>query len=57
MEVTSVIIKPPSMVARIEGKANKAILEKIKENLQADREKAEQESASQKAQDAIDLLV
>ena len=53
MEVTSVLVQPPSLVAQIEGKANKAIAEKTKEVIQ----EVEEKSDEQKAQEAIDLLV
>ena len=54
MEVTGVLVQPPSLVAQIEGKANKAITEKkTKEMIQ----EAEEKSDEQKAQEAINLLV
>lgn len=53
MEVTSVLVQPPSLVTQIEGKANKAITEKTKEMIQ----EAEEKSDEQKAQEAINLLV
>ena len=31
MKVPNVIIKPPSLVSRLEGKANKALIQKVEE--------------------------
>lgn len=56
MKVTSVVVQPPSVVAQIEGKANKALTEKCKEMLQKQQEEAKQ-TDEQKAESAIDLLV
>lgn len=58
MKVENVLIKPPSLVARLEGKANKALVEEAKEAIQKAEEKGRDKSndASQAAQDLVDLL-
>ena len=40
MKVENVLIKPPSLVARLEGKANKALVEEAKEAIQKAEEKS-----------------
>ncbi len=59
MEIENVLIKPPSLVARLEGKANKALVEEAKEAIQKAEEKSKDKSsdANQVAQGLIDLLV
>lgn len=59
MEVENVLIKPPSLVSRLEGKANKALVEEAKEAIQKAEEKSKDKSsdANQVAQGLIDLLV
>lgn len=59
MEVENVLIKPPSLVARLEGKANKALVEEAKEAIQKAEEKSKDKpsDANQVAQGLIDLLV
>lgn len=58
MKVENVLIKPPSLVARLEGKANKALVEEAKEAIQKAEEKSRDKSsdANQVAQGLIDLL-
>ena len=58
MKVENVLIKPPSLVARLEGKANKALVEEAKEAIQKAEEKSRDkpDSASQAAQGLVDLL-
>lgn len=59
MKVENVLIKPPSLVARLEGKANKALVEEAKEAIQKAEEKGRDKSndANQVVQDLVDLLV
>lgn len=59
MEVENVLIKPPSLVSRLEGKANKALVEEAKEAIQKAEEKSKDKpsDANQVAQSLIDLLV
>lgn len=59
IEVENVLIKPPSLVARLEGKANKALVEEAKEAIQKAEEKSKDKpnDANQVAQGLIDLLV
>ncbi len=59
MEVENVLIKPPSLVSRLEGKANKALVEEAKEAIQKAEEKSKDKpsDANQVAQGLIDLLV
>lgn len=58
MKVENVLIKPPSLVARLEGKANKALVEGAKEAIQKAEEKSKDKSsdANQVAQGLVDLL-
>lgn len=58
MKVENALIKPPSLVARLEGKANKALVEEAKEAIQKAEEKSRDKSndANQAAQDLVDLL-
>ena len=58
MKVENVLIKPPSLVARLEGKANKALVEEAKEAIQKAEEKSRDKSndANQVAQGLVDLL-
>ena len=58
MKVPNVIIKPPSLVSRLEGKANKALIQKVEEiNHTVLEEKKEGSSEDEKSQHLIDLLV
>ena len=58
MKVPNVIIKPPSLVSRLEGKANKALIQRVKEiNQKVLEEKKEVSSEDEKSQHLIDLLV
>lgn len=59
MKVENVLVKPPSLVSRLEGKANKALVEEAKEVVQKAEERSRDESsdANQAAQGLIDLLV
>lgn len=58
MKVENVLIKPPSLVARLEGKANKALVEEAKEAIQKAEEKSRDKSndVNQAAQGLVDLL-
>ena len=58
MKVENVLIKPPSLVARLEGKANKALVEEAKEAIQKAEENSRDKSndANQAAQGLVDLL-
>lgn len=58
MKVENVLIKPPSLVARLEGKANKALVEEAKEAIQKAEEKSRDKpnDANQAAQGLVDLL-
>lgn len=58
MKVENVLIKPPSLVARLEGKANKALVEEAKEAIQKAEEKGRDKSndANQVVQGLVDLL-
>lgn len=58
MKVENVLIKPPSLVARLEGKANKALVEEAKEAIQKAEEKSRDKpnDANQVAQGLVDLL-
>lgn len=58
MKVENVLIKPPSLVARLEGKANKALVEEAKEAIQKAEEKSRDKSndANQAVQGLVDLL-
>lgn len=58
MKVENVLIKPPSLVARLEGKANKALIEEAKEAIQKaeERGKDKPDDVNQIAQGLIDLL-
>lgn len=58
MKVENVLIKPPSLVARLEGKANKALVEEAKEAIQKAEEKSRGKSndVNQAAQGLVDLL-
>lgn len=58
MKVENVLIKPPSLVARLEGKANKALVEEAKEAIQKAEEKSRDKSndVNQVAQGLVDLL-
>lgn len=58
MKVENVLIKPPSLVARLEGKANKALVEEAKEAIQKAEEKGRDKSndTNQAAQGLVDLL-
>lgn len=58
MKVENALIKPPSLVARLEGKANKALVEEAKEAIQKAEEKSRDKSndANQVAQGLVDLL-
>lgn len=59
MKVENVLIKPPSLVARLEGKANKALVEEAKEAIQKAEEKSRDKpnDANQAVQGLVDLLV
>lgn len=57
MKVPNVIIKPPSLVSRLEGKANKALIQKIEEINQKVLEEKKDSSDDEKSQHLIDLLV
>ena len=58
MKVENVLIKSPSLVARLEGKANKALVEEAKEAIQKAEEKSRDKpnDANQVVQDLVDLL-
>ena len=58
MKVENVLIKPPSLVARLEGKANKALVEEAKEAIQKAEEKGRDKpnDANQAVQGLVDLL-
>ena len=58
MKVENVLIKPPSLVARLEGKANKALVEEVKEAIQKAEEKSRDKpnDANQVVQGLVDLL-
>lgn len=58
MKVENVLIKPPSLVARLEGKANKALVEEAKEAIQKAEEKSRDKpnDANQAVQGLVDLL-
>ena len=58
MKVENVLIKPPSLVARLKGKANKALVEEAKEAIQKAEEKSRDKpnDANQVVQDLVDLL-
>lgn len=56
MKVTNILIQPPSLVAQIEGKSNKAIQEKTKEMTQ-DIPKEEVVNEEQEVQKKIDFLI
>jgi hypothetical protein len=56
MKVTNTLIQPPSLVAQIEGKSNKAIQEKTKEMTQ-DIPKEEVVNEEQEVQKKIDFLI
>lgn len=56
MKVPNVIIKPPSLVSRLEGKSNKALIQKIEENNQKILEEKKDSNDTDKSQHLIDLL-
>ena len=58
MKVENVLIKPPSLLARLEGKANKALVEEAKEAIQKAEEKSRDKpnDANQAVQGLVDLL-
>lgn len=58
MKVENVLIKPPSLVARLEGKANKALVEEAKEAIQKAEENSRDKpnDANQVVQGLVDLL-
>lgn len=58
MKVENVLIKPPSLVARLEGKANKALVEEAKEAIQKAEKKSRDKpnDTNQAAQGLVDLL-
>ena len=58
MKVENVLIKPPSLVARLEGKANKALVEEAKEAIQKVEENSRDKpnDANQVVQGLVDLL-
>lgn len=57
MKVPNVIIKPPSLVSRLEGKSNKALIQKIEETNQKILEEKKDSNDTDKSQHLIDLLV
>ena len=57
MKVPNVIIKPPSLVSQLEGKSNKALIQKIEENNQKILEEKKDSNDTDKSQHLIDLLV
>lgn len=57
MKVPNVIIKPPSLVSRLEGKSNKALIQKIEENNQKILEEKKDSNDTDKSQHLVDLLV
>lgn len=57
MKVPNVIIKPPSLVSQLEGKSNKALIQKIEETNQKILEKKKDSNDTDKSQHLIDLLV
>lgn len=56
MKVPNVIIKPPSLVSRLEGKSNKALIQKIEETNQKILEEKKGSNDTDKSQHLIDLL-
>lgn len=56
MKAPNVIIKPPSLVSRLEGKSNKS-LQKIEETNQKILEEKKNSNDTDKPQHLIDLLV
>ena len=57
MKVPNVIIKPPSLVSRLEGKSNKALIQKIEETNQKILEEKNDSNDTDKSQHLVDLLV
>lgn len=57
MKVPNVIIKPPSLVSQLEGKSNKALIQKIEETNQKILEEKKGSNDIDKSQHLIDLLV
>lgn len=57
MKVTNVLIQPPSLVAQIEDKSNKAIQEKAKEMTQEIKEVSEEKVDEQDVQKKVNFLI